>query len=240
MHLRRFTPAGLDAFRTELAQLREDPRREPPTRLLDDKQATEVISPAVEVTRTTFTTRMAAADYLNSLIGSPPPDGLLQDKGLWSWLSLFFFDSVAPKAAKSKRKIGADNRHIPDLLDYRRYYRHLLLGPYLIYRAHADNPQRANLVLCQPPCTPGDFVEQIASRQEIVANKTIIEVCTRLFYDPNTGKPKADLGGKARGSIRRLADVLNQYDRTWDLVAINANDLLARLPKEFTRLAATP
>ena len=42
-------------------------------------------------------------------------------------------------------------------------------------------------------------------------------------------------------SARRLADVLLQFDVTWDLYAMKANNLLELLPKEFKKfLPPTP
>lgn len=42
-------------------------------------------------------------------------------------------------------------------------------------------------------------------------------------------------GGKSRGTARRLADFCNQIDVTWDLYALEPDELLTRLPKEFER-----
>lgn len=236
MNMRRFTDRGLEVFADHLEQLRQDPSREAPFMLLEDSQITEPLDGGSAVSGNVFATRMALAAYLHSLMGFPPPAWVRTDAGAWAWLTLFFFDTVAPKTPTGKRKIGAQNRYIPNLLDFRRDYRHLLIGPYLVYLAHRDCPERANILLCQDPATPGDFVEQIASRQELMANRAIVDTCTQLYYDPQSGKPKKRLGGKNAGSIRRLAAVLNQYDLTWDLTALEAKDLLKRLPTEFRRL----
>jgi hypothetical protein len=81
----------------------------------------------------------------------------------------------------------------------------------------------------------GDVVEQLASRQEIVTNKAIVGAATKLYYDRVTGAPRRGAGGKGAGSARRLADIINQLDLTWDLYAMSENDLIARLPAEFDR-----
>ncbi|MFQ5653524.1 MAG: hypothetical protein ACE5GW_02190 [Planctomycetota bacterium] len=44
-----------------------------------------------------------------------------------------------------------------------------------------------------------------------------------------------DAGGKGRGSARRLADLANQLDLTWDLHTMKAEELLEILPAEFDR-----
>jgi hypothetical protein len=131
-------------------------------------------------------------------------------------------------------------RWIPEVNNFQRYYRHLLAGPYRIFRAHRDDPERALALLCGPLDKPGDIVEQLASRQEIVTNKAIMLGATRLYIDPATRKPRRGAGGRSGGSPRRLADVLKQFDVTWDLYAMTADNLLGLLPSEFDRFRPKP
>jgi hypothetical protein len=77
--------------------------------------------------------------------------------------------------------------------------------------------------------------EQIASRQELVTNSAVVTIATRLYVDTSTNSPKRGAGGKSRGAPRRLADILNQFDVTWDLYYMSAEDLLGMLPEEFDR-----
>ena len=85
------------------------------------------------------------------------------------------------------------------------------------------------------PGTPGDLVEQLASRQELVTNRAFLAAATTLYVDLQTRLPKRGGGGKSRGTARRLADVCNQFDVTWDLYAMEPGELLGKLPKEFQR-----
>lgn len=121
------------------------------------------------------------------------------------------------------------------MANFQRYYCDLLAGPWRIYRTHRDDPARALAVLCQPLHTPGDLVEQLASRQELVTNRAFLAAKTTLYVDPQTRLPKRGGGGKSRGTARRLAEVCNQFDVTWDVYATEAPELLERLPKEFGR-----
>jgi hypothetical protein len=82
---------------------------------------------------------------------------------------------------------------------------------------------------------PGDVVEQLASRQELITNRSVMSVVTTLYFDTTAKKPKKGSGGKADGSPRRLADIINQYDLTYDLYALTEDGLLGLLPKEFDR-----
>jgi len=235
MRIRRFNSAGIDFFRHEIEAMAEEARRPPPTGLLEDDRFTEVLPALGDVTAEILATRMEAALRLNQILGDPPPDGVFADTGLWAWLTLFFFDSVCPQDESGGRKRGALARYIPEGTDYRRYYRHLLAGPYRILRAHRDDPDRAMALLCAPPWKPGDIVEQLASRQELITNPVLMEVATRLYYDSATKSAKRGAGAKSGGAARRLAAVVDQFDVTWDLFSMPADALLKKLPKEFDR-----
>lgn len=235
MELRRFNEAGLIEFREQLLTLKSDPAGDPPWHLLDDARFTESAATAGQVARTVFRTRMEMAVSITELLGDPPPPGTERDTGLWSWLALLHFDSICPADETGRRKVGAAHRYILESTNHKTYYRHLLLGPYVILRAHRDEPDRALVLLCQPPHSPGDIVEQLASRQEIVSNPVMMRVATELYYDRSTGSPKRGASSKNRGSARRLAEVTDQFDVTWDLFAVPWRSLLSRLPAEFDR-----
>ncbi len=235
MELRKFNQAGVDEFRRHLLLMKDEPTTPVPSHLLDEPRFTEPGPVQALAEPEALTTRMAAAKRIHHILGSPPPSGVAADAGLWSWLTLFYFDSVCPQLPGGMRKVGAMARYIPEGADHKRYYRHLLVGPYLVYRAHEDDPERAMILLCQPVSSPGDIVEQLVSRQELVTNPVIVRVATALYFDPVTGLPKRGAGGKTGGSARRLAEVADQFDVTWDLFAMPWRSLLARLPREFSR-----
>jgi hypothetical protein len=99
-----------------------------------------------------------------------------------------------------------------------------------------DNPEAAAIVLCQNPQSPGDWVEQLASRQERITNPAIIAAANRLYFDPNTRKPKRGAAPNWRkpGTLRRFGDVLDQLDLTYDLYSMSSSDLVSLLPGEFS------
>ena len=78
-------------------------------------------------------------------------------------------------------------------------------------------------------------MEQIASRLELVTNKAIMSIATELYIDEETDLPKRGAGGKSGGSPRRLADIFNQFDLTWDLYYMDKDHILQMLPAEFDR-----
>ena len=224
MKLRRFNETGIARFAEFLSSPSNS--EEQLMQLLQDAELSEVVSVDIDVETVEFTNRLVLGEYLFSLFENAPIVGLDNDRGIWSWLAAFFFEQLSPP-------IGERARWIPSG-DYRKYYRHLLAGPYKIYRAHRDNPQRALAILATNPSSPGDIAEQLASRQEIVTSKPLMEVATRLYIGPND-TPKRGAAGRGPGSARRLAQVLNQLDLTWDLYSLPPDKLLDMLPVEFDR-----
>lgn len=239
MNARRLTDAGIERMGAFLDSLTtDDPDGWPPFGLADP-ELTHLVEPEVEVENRIFVTRWDAGAYLYSVLDNAGLDDVATDAGLWSWLALFFFDSLCPRGPRGRRKPGARARWIPEVANHKRYYRHLLAGPYMIYRAHADEPKRALALLCGPIDRPGDIVEQLAARQELVTNPGLIGAATLLYVDRDTRKPKRGAGGKGPGSPRRLADIYQQFDLTWDLYSLEPEELIGMLPPEFDRFRPT-
>lgn len=227
MKLRQFSLTGIAQF----DEFRASPLRDK-ARLLDLLEVpdlSEIVSDDIDLEVIQFANRMDLGEYLFTLFESAQISGLDNNQGIWSWLAAFYFEQLSPLSGN----LGERARWVPSG-DYRKYYRHLLAGPYKIYRAHRDNPDRALAILATSPAAPGDIVEQLASRQEIVTNKTLMEVATRLFIGPNQ-TPKRGVAGRGAGSARRFAQLLNQLDLTWDLYSLSPDKLLELLPAEFDR-----
>lgn len=226
MKLRRFNTGGINRLEQFLASASRD--TEDLCAFLNDPRLSIVVSPEIKVEARLFVDRFAAGEYLYSLLKDSNILNLDNDRGIWAWLSAFYFDQLCPDGTKP----GMDYRWIPAVNSFRNYYRHLLAGPYFIYRAHIENPLHAMAVLATPLHRPGDIVEQLASRQELVTNHSVMEAATRLYIGED-GLPKPRAAGRGAGSARRLADVLTQLDLTWDLYDLSTEKLLELLPSEF-------
>jgi hypothetical protein len=130
-----------------------------------------------------------------------------------------------------KRFVGEEARYIPGAASWR-YYRHLLAGPYRIFQLHRD---RAKLLLSGQLGRPGDFAEQLASRQEFITNPGIIGAASLLYYDDEKHRPRRGAASTKRkpGTLRRFVDVVQQLDLTYDLYSMQPVEVLTILPKEF-------
>lgn len=152
----------------------------------------------------------------------------------WSWLALQLFDVLCP-AVDGRRKVREDARYILLPQDFRKAYRHLLAGPFLLYTAHQDSPGAMRGLLATRPESPGEVYEQLASRKFLITSEAVVTVATQLYLDEASGMLKRGAGGDGAGTPRRLGDVLQQFDKTYDLQAIAPETLLNLLPKEFSR-----
>jgi hypothetical protein len=157
---------------------------------------------------------------------------LRTDAGFWCWLSLYWFETLCP-VVRDQLKPGDRYRWLADLENPRKTCRHILAGPFQIYRAHRDDPRRAMSLLCGLPTQPGPLVPLIASRPSLVTCNAVVGVATRLYYDAANGRNRPGLSAKSPGSPRRFADVLSQLDLTWDLHSLSIEQLLTLLPSEF-------
>ncbi|HWX22985.1 MAG TPA: hypothetical protein VN578_24045 [Candidatus Binatia bacterium] len=238
MKLHRFNPDGIAAFSTYRARLTLEPTLPPPLEMLEDLALTECAVSHVEVPERKFANRLEAGKFFNDLLDAAGIHLAERDKGLWAWLTLFYFDEVCPADGHGRRNPQDEARLVPILDNHQRFYRHLLLGPFLIVRAHRDQPERAISMLCNPLWKPGEIVEQLASRKELVTNRAVVELATRLYYNPATGSFKRGAGSSVKGAPRRLAALFNQLDLTWYLYGMGADEVLNLLPKEFDRFRA--
>jgi hypothetical protein len=236
MQLRRFNSAGMAAFRGYLDQLASSPTSAPPVSWLEEPAMTEAVPKPVEVTAIQLSSRLEAGRLLLEWVEKAGIERPESEAGLWTWLSLLLFDSVCPPDGSGVRKPRKYNRHIAQVDNYQKRHRHLLLSPFLVYRAHSDKPERALAVLWQKVHTPGDVVTQITERQEYWSNRSVVEAATKLYYRADKARDTVGSQDKHKGGARRFADLLNQLDLNWYLYGMSAAELLTFLPeKEFAR-----
>lgn len=235
MKIGKLTAEGINRFGEYLDLLENEPARLLPTNLLDDSACSEIFGKATEIQKREFASRYTAAEYLNDILNQTGVADVESHIGLWAWLTLFYFDELCPANKSGERELRERSAYIPEPRNFQRYYRHLLLGPFRIFRAHRDSPQRAMALLCKPLPIIDDIVAQLASRQEFVSNPSIVELATQLYFDPAKRTTKRGAGGKGGGSPRRLADILWQFDVTWDLYGMSIKEFWSVLPKEFEK-----
>lgn len=234
MILRRLNIKGMESFSDFLDSCSSDDPQEYPEYLIESLEHTKPIFPEIVIEKRNFENRFVAAKYIFGRFDGKNIQNIEYDKGLWSWLALFYFDRLCAKDSFGNYLPKQHSRWILSS-DYKTYYRHLLAGPYRIFRAHRNNPESALAVLSTPVIKPGELVEQLASRQWLVSSRKIIEVATILYIDIQNKVVKRGAASKGLGSVRRFVDIMNQLDVTWDLNSMDPAEIIALLPSEFTR-----
>ncbi|MEJ2641049.1 MAG: hypothetical protein P8010_15880 [Desulfosarcinaceae bacterium] len=232
--IRRLTAEGVAVFRRYLARLRADAAEPPPMHLLTDARASRAVQGARTVARRAFESRLAAARYLDTALAGIDADELESGVGLWSWLSLYYFDQVCPPLASGRRRPGSDYRHIlrPD---YRHGHRHLLAGAYLVYSVFGLGEALSRLLLGNRVDRENNFVKELAGRQSFITNRGIITAAHQLYYNPRTGRPKRGALSKknAPGTLPRFIHVIQQLDLNYDLYSMTGPEIVSLLPPEF-------
>jgi hypothetical protein len=100
----RLNDAGVDDLRRYLEDLRQGSQAPPPTELLTSRRHAAPLVSECAVEPREFTSRLDAVRYLDVVLGGIAPDD--EDVGLWSWLSLHYFDQVCPVREDGRRNPG--------------------------------------------------------------------------------------------------------------------------------------
>lgn len=233
--LHRLTPAGIERFQKFLDSQKAVEAEVFNAEMLFDPSCAEIAGSGPEVPlECKVQTRLDAVVLVDSIISTAELDDPVLDRGVWCWLSWLWFDSLCPTSESGQRDPKGSARWVLNL-EYTRYYRHLLAGPWYVYNAHRDNPERALALLLASVNRHSELFEQIASSQERVSNPGLIEMVTRLYYDPLGKKLRRGHGDKKNGGPRRLVKVVRQLDMVWDLYSMSADQFLSLLPSEFDR-----
>ncbi len=235
---RRLTDVGLRRYQQFLDSLdTEKPETYNRTLLSSDEYSTSIGGGEVPDT-CNAANRMEMGQLLYELLANSGLKDVALDRGFWSWLSWYWFDSLCPEKNGRLTPMGSE-RWIFEL-GYTRRYRHLLAGPWSIYDAHRENPERAMCLLCTPVTSPGDLVSEIASRQEYVNNPALVEVLTLLYYDPDKKVLRSGHVSRSKpGAVKRMIKVVGQLSPLWDLYSVTTEELMELLPAEFDRFKKT-
>ncbi len=233
MQIRRLSVQGIAEAVEELALVRAGETESLSRALLESDEFSESIGLRVSAPRE-ITTRWQLGIWLYQHLDGRIDERTVADPGFWSWMAVWLFDLICP-VREGQRKVRDDARYILRSGDFRKSYRHLVAGPYLLYRAHADAPNVLRVLLATAPDAPGEIYEQLASRKYLITSRAVVETVQRLYYDAQAATVRRGAAGAGAGSARRFGEILQQFDKTYDLNSIGANRLIELLPREFDR-----
>ena len=232
MRLRRFNDDGVEQFRHFLSQSRENANIAVPTQLLTDESLTELIEPEILVEQRTFKNKESAAVFFHERFSKLSVQQLSSDAGLWSWLSLLYFDQICP-FMHGRRSVKNDYTYIFEPNNSRNYYRHLL---WIAWRVLDVAPTHNRLLLQSPIVGIPKVTTEVMKRLYLTRIPCIFEVLDRLYWDEGENRPKKGIVGSkvvAGNLTHRLPIRLRQLEKTYDLFSLNANQLVELLGDEF-------
>jgi hypothetical protein len=232
MILRQFRESGVTAFQKWLKKCRDAPRSPLPSHLLHDDTLTATIPQSGEIDHNQLLTKADAASYLNSILGDIPEDDVAANAGLWTWLTLFFFDDVCP-AKDGIRSVKNDYHYIFEPKNPRHFYRHLLFISWQIQRIA---PKYNRLMLSSPLSSLDKVSTEIMKRLYLTRIPCVFEVLDRLYWDRNRQRPRTGIVSasmKQGDLIHRFPIRIRQLEKTYDLFSLNADQLVELLGEEF-------
>ena len=243
--LRRLTDEGIDRFRSYLDRIGDGAKEQPPLVLLTDPVFSEPVAGGVALPRNppedVLRDRFTFGSWLKDLLAPLQQNTLPRDYRLWNWLSLRFFDQLCPAAGDGIRRLRRDEAYILDAaFSHTKYYRHLVRMAWMAVSLHGEYGKvllKPRSVDGPPLAGSGEIVEQLASRQSLFGNTTLIEGAYRLYFSEDEQRPRRGAGGSSAGSPRRLATIVQQLDLTYDLRECTPDQFISLLPKEFNRWA---
>lgn len=231
--IRIFNEDGLAEFERIIGEVRIGNLKEIPDTILYADHLSENFEPFINIEDAEFKNKNELVPYLVGRLELSANKHLYFDKGLWSWLTAFYFNSICPKDANGKRKINESAFYIlRDPKNYTKYYRHLLAYPCRLYSELGDS---SKIFLIGSFQKRGEVTEQFGAYQEIALNKGILDMANLLYWDEASQNLKRGAAGKGSGSARRLVRIIRQYQMTYDLNSMNGKDILDLLPQEFAK-----
>ncbi|QDT62540.1 hypothetical protein SV7mr_50880 [Stieleria bergensis] len=238
MRLRQFNQAGVDAFSKFLTACRENPNERVPMELAESDQHTILISDEIFVEPREFSTRRDAADYFHRILSPLSPDAVRKDAGMWTWLSLFYFDQICPNP-NGNRKVRNDYTYLfmPD--QSRHFYRHLL---FIAWQVKQIASEHNRLFLDSSLVTLDKLTTEVFKRLYLTRIPCVFELLDRLYWDRRTNRPAKGIVSPHKISagdlMHRLPTRIRQLEKTYDLQSLNADQLLEILGNEFQQRAA--
>lgn len=233
MILRQFNRDGIKAFRAFLAEARMNPRAPLPSELLEDDSLSECVSPEVQVEPQSFTLRSDATDYLTEILKPLSADEVSLNDGLWTWLTLFYFEQVCPSHA-GQRKVKNDYYYVFESRNMRHFYRHLLFVAW--HAARIAHPFH-RLYMASPVSSLDKVTEEVMKKLYLTRIPCIFETLDKLYWDENRQRARVGIvdGRTVRPGdlVRRFPIRIQQLEKTYDLFSLTADQLIDLLGEEF-------
>lgn len=236
MILREFRDVGMVEFRQFLARCRQENKTPYPHNMLESEELTKKLSPPIEIEVKPLTTKGDAAQHLTALLSPLPEQAVAVNAGLWTWLTLLFFDDVCP-VNDGSRTVNNDYYYVFEPRNPRHFYRHLLFISWQILQVA---PQHNRLFSGSSISSLDKVTSEVMKRLYLTRIPCIFEVLDRLYWDPKRRRARAGITDqkvvRPGDLVHRLPSRIRQIERTYDLYSLKANQLIELLGEEFRQM----
>lgn len=231
--IRTFNEEGINEFERVIGEIRCNNLKDIPEDLLFTHQYSDIYEPIIGIQMVDYINKNELVPYIVEQLNLKSNKSLYFDKGLWSWLTAFYFNNICSVDGSGKRKVNESAFYVlKDPKNYTKYYRHLLAYPSRLYSELGDS---SKIFLIGTFQKRGEITEQFGAYQEIALNKGILDAANLMYWDENTANVKRGAAGKGSGSARRLVRIIRQYQMTYDLNSMKGKDIVELLPPEFAK-----
>jgi hypothetical protein len=226
--VRSFNEKGKAAFSALIVEKSSDISSQVKELIYDDAYTTSL---GFDLDLIEFETRYELAEHLwKSFAPDKPGFPFAGDRNMWTWISAAYLPVLLGNPAKIKL-IGEPARWVLEETTLRQH-RHLVSGPYVIFRANFPRVEDAMAGLATPILKPGEVVERVAGKTGMF-HGAAMAVATELYYDKKSKKLKKNSSTHEAGGPRRLSYFLSQIDLTLDYPVMDKEHLIDLLPEEF-------
>lgn len=238
MRLRRFNTAGMSRFERFIQAFRRGEQYPSAAEILSSSSlGSDVGKGEFDPGQVKLDSRLEFAISIDRILRDcavEQSDSIAPE--FWAWLTLALFDRL--KLCKGN-KPGELAIWYPQSA-WRRFYRHVLYGPWRVYKLHAQRTDLVEPLLQGKVTTHGEYYEQIASYQDLVQSPGVLGAARVLYWDEaaktlKRGHAVKGEDGAATGSVRRFSQVVQQFALTWDISDVSSDELLGLLPEEFDK-----
>lgn len=232
---RKLNSKGSSEFKSFVEHLRAGEFRNTPMHLLDSDETSELLDFEIDFDDREFSSRYEFGLYLVDKLKHIEPHTLISDYNFWTTIALIWFDQLCPAGQDGTRKPSMVYNYILSN-DYRHRPRHAVFTTWQLVEQYGED---AMFLLSKEMPIRGELIEQIMGRQNYVSREGVIRAASRLYTDTeNRTFKKGAAARTSPGCVARYAAWLNQIDLNYDLFEMNADQLIAIMPKEFERFSA--
>jgi hypothetical protein len=238
---RAFTKEGLEVFRSWLDRAENNlPKRwstePPPAEILLDERYSRPVGLGGPLLQRRFERKYDLGMEICKVLGRENAEKILNMPNVWAWLSLFFYESTFRQ--KNGRWFTGDRpRHLVQTIQGRKQdqsHRHLVKSAV----TNLLRFDRYAAVLMDGADGQSKIEEQVMSRRvdpPLAHHQEFVKVLHVLYWDAENDDLKSGARSDGPGSVMHMIDLLTQFDLTFDISSLEADDFMRLLPKDFNK-----